>query len=206
MSLNFKPIAQGLVAMVENNIKDPNGVAVKCIVNRTNAFAPGVNPEQRVIPDPYFTLEIVSPPAPDGSEDMYSAKMSGGVPTDDGIHNIYGQRRFTASFTAYAHQKQKQFYDPMDMALSLQDLLHSPHPPDELIDIGVSVWQTQPVLDVTLSLESGYEPRAQFDAIMGVAVNREQDLGLVESAEYSGTFNEGESDEVTIPSTTVEKE
>lgn len=215
MSLNMRAIATALTQFVSQNVRGPNGKLVKCIVDRQNNLSPGIRPKQgRIIPEAYVTMQIIAPPSLEGSEDIQTPVLDeNGDPTDDGLFNLCGQRRMTVSYTTYAEQRSKSFYDAMDMALRIQDLLRDPGKKggvdsngnkSPLDQQGLAVWEVQPVLDVTVPIESGYEPRAQVDAIFGVSVNRQSDLGLITKVTYSGEADEGTT-QVEVPETTITK-
>jgi len=114
--------------------------------------------------------------------------------------NIGGQRRFTIAIRSYVTPEDQNFYDAQNLLIKLQDSLEDVTRRTELINAGLAVWNSNAILDTTVELESGFEPRAQFDIEFGIASNRDADLGQISSTEITGTIDGTEEDSFTVPS------
>lgn len=143
-------------------------------------------------PLPYFSILLTTPIQKVGSRDSREH-------VNDTTWTIGGQRRFTLSVRSYVSPKGKGFFNAQNNLVQLQDSLEDENRRNELTIAGLAVWFSSDILDITELLETGYEPRAQFDIEFGIASNREADLGAIEKVKITGTLDGQEEPEQTIP-------
>lgn len=125
-------------------------------------------------------------------------------PSSGTIYNIGGQRQFVLSISAYRVENRVELarhddlYLPQDRLIMIQDALESPVKRQGLTAAGLAVFQVGAILDLTELVETGFESRAQLDITMGIASNRDEDLGAIEKVEVTGTIDGDEDPTVTI--------
>ena len=158
-------------------------VGIPVIADRPNVPRPGL---------PYFALLMTTPILKVGSRDNIEH-------VSDTKWNIGGQRRFTLSVRAYVSPEAKQFFDAQDMLTQLQDSLEDDVRREELTKAGLAVWFSNDILDITELLETGFEPRAQLDIEMGIASNRDAELGAIEKVKIEATVDGVTDPEFEIP-------
>lgn len=155
----------------------------RVIVDRPNVPRPAL---------PYFALLLTTPVQKVGSRDS-------SIHVNDSTWIIGGQRRFTLSVRSYVSPKGKGFFNAQNDLIQLQDSLEDDNRRIDLTQAGLSVWFSTDILDITELLETGFEPRAQFDIQFGIASNRTADLGAIETVEIEGTVDGQLEPEQTIP-------
>lgn len=164
---------------------------VPVIIDRPNV----PRPEKR----PYIAILLVTPIQKVGMNDATTYQEPAEEGDPDTIFNICGQRRFTIAIRAFGTMENKAHFEPQDILTVLQDALEDPNRRAPLTNAGLSVWFSTDILDVTELLETGYEPRAQFDIEMGIASNRTADLGAIEKTKIQGTVDGDEQPEFQVP-------
>jgi len=147
---------------------------------------------------PYIGLMITTPLIKIGRDNIERPAVAI-PPAIQKKDNIGGQRQFTVSVRAYVSPINQQFYDAQNLLIILQDSLEDETRRVELTEAGLAVWVSNAILDTTVELESGFEPRAQFDIGFGIASNRDADLGQISSAEFTGTLNGTKEDSFEVP-------
>lgn len=139
---------------------------------------------------PYIGLMITAPLQKIGRDNVETS-LEG--------DNIGGQRRFTIAIRSYVSPKNEGFYDAQNLLIKLQDSLEDETRRTELTNAGLAVWISGVILDTTVELESGFEPRAQFDVEFGIASNREAELGQISTAVFTGTIDGETGDPFQVP-------
>lgn len=161
------------------------------IVDRSNTPRPN---------EDYISVRVSSPVQQTGSRDDIEHK-------DDTKFNIGGARTFTMTIEAYKVKSPSDsrvnydFFDPQDRLIKLNDALEDPNRRLPLTKAGLAVWNKSAIIDVTELIETGYESRAQVDYIMGMASNREADLGIIEKVAITPTIEGEEDPEFTVDAT-----
>ena len=143
---------------------------------------------------PYFAILLTTPIQKGGARDHIQHQAG-----SDTIFEIGGQRRFTVSISVIDEMKNKNFFTVQNACQQLMDSLEDVNRRAPLTAAGLSVWFSTEILDVTELLETGYEPRAQFDLEMGIASNRTADLGAIEKVKVQGTIEGDDEPEFDIP-------
>lgn len=162
---------------------------ITVIVDRPNVNRPAA---------PYITVNILAPLQAIGSRD--NAPIARDSDPGNTIFRMTGQRQFTMSVKAYEKGENKDFFDAQDRLIRVVNATRDPGLRATLRAAGLAVLADGAILDVTELIESGYEPRAQLDLIMGIAEDRETDLGAIENVGITGTVD-GQTD----PKFTVSK-
>ncbi len=147
---------------------------------------------------PYFAIFMTTPLTKVGMSDSVEFISSLPVPGATS-YNIGGQRQFTMAIRCYGNPEDKQYYDAQNKLVQLQDSLEDEVRRVDLTSAGLSVWFSTDILDIAELLETGFEPRAQFDIIFGIASNRAADLGAIEKTEITGTYDGQEEPEFSVP-------
>lgn len=160
------------------------------IVLRQNTERPSVD---------YFGLEMVAPLNRPGFSDDVIHKT--GTET---TFEICGQRSFTISISAYLVKNDSNrtvhddVFTPHWMLKKVQDMVDDPGKMEVLAAAGLAVWDAGDILDIPEAVETGFESRAQMDIVMGIAANRETDLGAIESTVFTGTVDGEEEPPITV--------
>ena len=114
---------------------------------------------------------------------------------EDNVFNVGGLRRMILSFSCYA-ETQEEAYAIMT---TWQSALELPTVQERCRAAKMPVWGSEPVVDLSQLLNTGWEARAQMDAYFGLASNVEVDLGAIETVEGVGTVNTNGVDEAEVP-------
>lgn len=155
---------------------------IPVIIDRTNAERPK---------KPYISLNILVPVQKTGFTDSLESIPPEEAPDGkDTIYNIGGQRQFTMGIRSFTEAKEKNFFDAQNLLIRLQDSIEDDIARQPLTEGGLAVFGSSDILDVTELIESGYEPRAQLDVMMGIASNRQSDQGAIEKVEITGNYTE----------------
>lgn len=155
---------------------------VPVIIMHPNAPAPEVNSEW----DCYITLQVTTPLQKLGSSDWIGHK---GDPESLNTFVIAGQRSLVLSLNSYLVRGERnknrhdQFFNAQDLLIQVQDATEDPLQLAVLQASGLAVWSAGDILDLTELVETGYESRAQLDLTLGLASNRESDIGYIERVE-----------------------
>lgn len=154
-------------------------------------------------PQTYIGLEITTPLQKPGFSDSIEYIIDEDDDTST-IFNIGGHRNFTVSVNAYLVKNSSNrnvhddMFDAHDILEKIRDATENPAAMESLNNAGLSVMDTADILDLTELLETGFESRYQMDLMMGIASNREEDLGAIESVKFQGTVDGVEEDEITV--------
>ena len=149
-------------------------------------------------PVPYIGLMISAPLQKIGRDNIERAKLDVDLDPIES-DNIGGQRKFTISIRAYVSPVGQNFYDAQNKCIILQDSLEDETRRVELTAAGLAVFLSGVILDTTVELESGFEPRAQFDIEFGIASNRDADLGQIKTTILTATIDGQEEDSFQVP-------
>lgn len=129
---------------------------------------------------PYMSYKVTLP----GYHWGYSANTYTGVGT---TFNSGAQRSASVSFHCYA-ETQEEAYNYMCL---WQFALDTDETQAQLRESGIAVWTIQGVDDLSELLNTGYEGRAHLDATFGIAFNKTEDLGTIETIEVQGKVDNG---------------
>jgi len=99
----------------------------------------------------------------------------------DGLREVVGQRSVRATIQVYGD-------DAMELAERVRSDLWLETVTDELRTEGVAFWRAEPVLDLTVEIETAMEPRAAFDVLFGIAHAKTEDVGYINCVEGTGTY------------------
>jgi hypothetical protein len=145
----------------------------------------------------YLSVRISTPLQRQGSNDSIVHK------TGD-TFEISGQRRLGVSITCHMVKNsdtmdiRNDFFTAQDLLAQVQDACENPLALETLNDAGIAVWSAGDILDLTELVESGFESRAQIDLVIGLASNRDVDLGYIDSVEFVGTVEGDDEPVVTV--------
>jgi len=126
---------------------------------------------------PYFTINMLTPLIRESFSDSVTHQAPDtSVPVDpetnpDNLFRVSGGRRFTLTLQAYEQGKDKDFFDAQQKLEAIRNGFQVDSVRALLDQAGLSVFDSTDILDVTELLETGYEPRAQMDLLMGIASN-----------------------------------
>lgn len=112
---------------------------------------------------------------------------------DNNIATFGGLRRGTVSISVFG-EGALEYATQASNSLEMQTYI------DLLSAAGIAILEKSSVQNLTAMLETKYEPRADFDFFIGYADNVEDDLGIIEKAELSGTVKGGKNGDLVIPS------
>lgn len=129
---------------------------------------------------PYFSFKVTSP----GTHFGYASQVYTGTDT---TFLASGQRRASVSFHCYAPD-QEAAYNYMSLWQMALDMIETQ---TALRESGIAVWTIGDVADLSQLLNTGYEGRSQLDATFGIAFNKTEDLGTIETIEVEGTIDIG---------------
>ena len=150
------------------------------------AEQPGPRPEK-----PYISLKLLAGPSPLGSFDDFRRDE-----TTQNRFVISGMRQYTLNI---------QVFGPDSLAIvdQVQTLMDSPNifPLLRNDDVDLAVVERGGVDDISELLDTGYEARVSMDVVFNAAVNVVVDPGTIESVEWSGEIENGDTIEVsgTVP-------
>ena len=113
----------------------------------------------------------------------------------NGIATIGGQRRATVYIDYFGPQ-------PFENLMKASNSLEKETNVDFFYAAGIAYLTKNDVQNLTAMLETKYEERASFDFYIGYAENFEDDVGLIESAELTGSITSDGSD-LDVDSVTV---
>lgn len=165
------------------------------VANQTGLTTIWMNPNAPRPAKPYATIQLISSPdigLPYTSE-----------PDDTGSGTIRIQREVTVSVQIYEEVTNNDPRAAYLRAIALRDSLYLPSVRDTLATDGWGLRGIDLLADTPQQVGDGWEPRATFDARFGVAVDQTDDLGLIETAEITGTVESG--DESITDTYTVEQ-
>jgi hypothetical protein len=129
-------------------------------------------------PLPYFTFKFLTPALKVGDD---SREYTG----TGNIFNSGGQRKMIVSFNCYAKSPE----DAYELMTTLQASFDLRTVQATLRQSGIAHLTSGSVADLTLLLQTGYEPRSQMDVDFGIASNLIEDLGAIERVTGTGTVN-----------------
>ena len=173
-------------------VKKHLGQDVPVIITRQNNLRPNKD---------YVVLDIVSPLSMTGFSDSIQH-------SSDSTFNVGGQRVFTLGIQYIVVDPNRNVRDDFFKAQEKMEIMR-----DAMLDIvkledlhrqGLSVWSLGAILDLTEVIETGFEPRAQMDVIMGISSNRDAELGVIESVEYVANIQDEDGDEDSDDLVTIE--
>lgn len=134
---------------------------------------------------PCIAMKIISGPRKLGSTDNYSLKAG-----SDGIFDAGGQRAITLSVQVFGNATQQDSAQVVAQKLhiSLSKISVTDAFAAGILDGSVrkgvlAVWEVGDVSDISALEETEFEDRAQFDVIMGVTDNIEDQPGVIETIE-----------------------
>lgn len=164
------------------------------IWTRPNAPRPSV---------PYIGLELTTPIGKPGHRDDIDYIVD---PDDEDAtnFNIGGQRTFTVTVNAYQvkgpsnRSEHDDIFDPHDLLEQIRDAIENPVAMESLHASGLAVWTVGDILDLTELIETGYESRYSMDLGMGIASNRQADLGAIQNVTFQATADGEEEDPITV--------
>jgi len=193
MSLVYNDILQSVKAWIEK--VHPR---IPVILDRPNEPRPRRNDGKglrRSKRKPYFSISFVTPLTRIGGRDSLMDKPGEG---NEETFVLGGQRTFTVGIMVYSDPSDKNFLQGHDLMSALADSQDDPNLREPLTDSGLAIFIANDILDVTDSIESGFEPRVSMDVIMGVASNRDTKLGAIDKTEITGTLNGKEEPPFTV--------
>jgi hypothetical protein len=164
------------------------------VANQTGLTTVWLHPDAPRPDKPYATVQVLSSP------DIglpYTSK-----PDPEGQGTIRVQREVTVSVQVYEEVSNPDPRSAYLRAIDLRDSLYLPSVRDSLAVDGWGLRGIELLADTPQQVGDGWEPRATFDARFGVAVDLTDDLGLIETAEITGTVESG--DDSTTDTYTVE--
>lgn len=117
------------------------------------------------------------------------------IDVDTNLATIGGQRRATVNIDYFGPR-------PMENIMKAFNSLEKRSLNDIFYDAGIAYTEKNDVKNLTAMLETKYEERASFDFYIGFAENFEDDLGVIESVEFTGSVTR-DSGDLDIDSVTV---
>jgi hypothetical protein len=98
-----------------------------------------------------------------------------------GIYEVGGERRLTAAVDYFGNNPIQEITKAYN-SLEKRDIV------ELLITANLAVIDKNPIQNLTAVLETEYEPHSFFDFFLGLTDNIEDDLGIIESVQTTGTY------------------
>jgi len=114
-------------------------------------------------------------------------------PATDGAAEVQAQREVTISIQVHEAADTADPRAALERAESLRDSLELPGVRDSLAANGWALRDTELLSDTPELVDTAWEPRATFDVRFGHTVTQSDDVGLIESAEITGTVESGDA-------------
>jgi hypothetical protein len=102
---------------------------------------------------------------------------------EDGLRDVVGVRALRATVRCFGDNA-LGLAETARSALWLEPIL------DELRVAGLAFWRAEPALDITTEIDTALEPRAAFEALFGVAALQNENVGIIECVEGTGTYKD----------------
>lgn len=107
------------------------------------------------------------------------------------IANFGGQRGGTVSISYFGSNAFERISDAYN-SLEKQTVT------DSLYASGIAIFGKNDILNLTSVFETKFEERADFDFLIGFSENFEDDLGIIETAELTGTYEGAKNGDIII--------
>ena len=173
MSVKFETVRDALYDWAHDVINDND---IPIIFMRPNERRPSNFEDPQVTPE-MITLNFTGPLNKIGSD---SLQFNSGT-----TYDIVGQRTANISVMSYGPNAEQ-------LMISLQNSLEKPTVLAGLRANGIAIWNEPNILDLSAELDAGFENRAGMDLLLGIGSSIVDDVGIIESIESTGSFNDGD--------------